>query len=1472
MRNDLQLNIRLPAKQKTFKKQLIMPLFILSLIVFIAVFWWLKLVGITLAGDAFCGIEEHIHTNECVAQTDNTNVITDISTEHSSEPEKTVEYICGFQEHKHTAMCYSDISADLESAQIWEQTMSDIPEDISSSDRLVAVAYSQLGYTESTLNFEVDYNGDRQGYTRYGEWYGNPYGKWNNMFTSFCLRYAGFTDAPISANAHTMMQEWRDKNIFYVNENYSPAIGDIVFVDTDSDDKADITAIITKVFSQSINVIQGDYENSVQEISLNLYSESILGYGITSPKQSPVMKSTARASGDEVGKAVAYSSSLLNQNENFIIYTLGNDYNYYAIDGYGNAVRIEIDENSTISANVDDKSSLFWNFSYCGSYDSRTTYYIQNVSTRRYLHPFIGNTGVPGAILTDRWETALYTSSNGVKLRGARQNAYAYLQNNSTLTATNLFSNGNVFYFGRSMPSHTVWLDGTNGGIMSLLGSPDKSYSIIDGQKMTLPTQWQSPDKYNYTLRGWYDIINHKYYTPGSEITVTKDLVLYADWVASSYDIGQYNTSVADTLSTNNFITTRMFDYSSMFNLFSESVQSNISASSHSEIWSLLTSGNNPYNGEHTLNYIFRDWDRGGEDISYPLNHNAINNPTDAGKVYPGLYTERLGSLLFDPNTSFDPNTASGVLGKQYLGTADHLFQFMDDQNDEHFGYYYYDSERNAASYNQRDQRFYVYNYLECTIDSYNNGDAKGKCADFLPFNSPYANTNGKNVNTYNYEGAHQEYRGTTHYMYDSRYNDNGSSANNVGTNFWFGMSVDIDFFLPNSPGFKDKNGEFANCDIYGQDLHFKFSGDDDVWVFVDDELVLDLGGLHGFESGDINFSSGIVTVNGKQTNTIYDIASGEHKLTIYYLERGSSMSNCAIYFNLAPRFNLNIQKEDFLTNELLNGAEFSVYTDSECTIPAQLWETRQDYEDGKPSQNTFTVKKGTANMWGLAAANTYYIKETKPPDNENYSLSKGIIKLTLDKKDFISNSVEVIKDNKTQDISTGFTVYGFRIDEEKQQVYIVVTNAPENTDESTSVSASKKWNDTKNHDNDYVTVYLTAEDSDGTVRRIHEATLSKENNWTHTFSNLPKYHEDGVTEIVYSVEEAYVPLYVSTVEKIEGNTTSSTTSGFSAVDKFENGKTYLLKTSSGYLSAVNDSNDCMVEYVSEDKAKTSPLARWVATVNADGVLFTNEAGQILNLNYSSGSNDCYFKVSKSNSSFQIMKYKNTSNGMNIYHHINVQYWLNQEFYISTAKNSYNGLLATNESNAALFTALTEGGGNQEEVVTPSDGFNYRITNTPIEQDNQTSLTVYKNWDIGMADEISYEQAQVLIYLVVNGKKSQTSTTLNLKNNWTATFEGLPYTDANGDIITYSVEESYDIDNWIPSYSDVKKIEGEIPSYEVTVTNTYRWGRGYELPATGSYGRVIWILSGAFIAIASLVCGYISRHKRTRKGEKINPL
>ena len=107
-----------------------------------------------------------------------------------------------------------------------------------------------------------------------------------------------------------------------------------------------------------------------------------------------------------------------------------------------------------------------------------------------------------------------------------------------------------------------------------------------------------------------------------------------------------------------------------------------------------------------------------------------------------------------------------------------------------------------------------------------------------------------------------------------------------------------------------------------------------------------------------------------------------------------------------------------------------------------------------------------------------------------------------------------------------------------------------------------------KNHKNDSITVYLTVTDSDGTVRRIREAVLSEENAWHHIWKKLPKYYEDGVTQIQYDVEESYVSGYYSKVEKLEQIETETYT--WENAYSFENNGVYLLKTNAGYLSAVS--------------------------------------------------------------------------------------------------------------------------------------------------------------------------------------------------------------------------------------------------------------------------------------------------------------
>ena len=128
----------------------------------------------------------------------------------------------------------------------------------------------------------------------------------------------------------------------------------------------------------------------------------------------------------------------------------------------------------------------------------------------------------------------------------------------------------------------------------------------------------------------------------------------------------------------------------------------------------------------------------------------------------------------------------SSFVGKTVVGEGNYLFRY-----NETTGYYYYDSDINAATYNQNDGRFYVYQNKEYIDD----GNGKN-LTNFLPFND--------------YPGG-------------------SSVAQNTGaTNYWFGMKNTINFSLPDDVGTTNANK------IDDQDMVFKFSGDDDVWVLVD--------------------------------------------------------------------------------------------------------------------------------------------------------------------------------------------------------------------------------------------------------------------------------------------------------------------------------------------------------------------------------------------------------------------------------------------------------------------------------------------------------------------------------------------------------------------------------------------------------------------------------------------------------------
>ncbi len=1401
--------------------------------------------------------ESDTATTESAAET-----VGSVSVHVHTEACYKIVYQCGIHEHIHSVSCFSDTTADVETSEQWEKTLPELTGQLSQD--IVLIAQSQLGVGESERNFELSDDGEsRNGITRYGQWYGNLYGEWSNMFTSFCIRYAGLEGVTLNSGAEVMRDGWEEIGRYRSAENYESAPGDIVFLDKNGNGKVETTAIVVSRENQVLTVIEGDVENAVAEVTYPVDGGEIIGYGITAPKRVMMFAAAPVADGNLIANAVTFSKQLLDAGGNFIIYTGPVNGKYYAIDGNGNAVEVQIDDSGAIYSTTTDLNMITWEISIDPQeqFDGRPTYLIRNLSTGRYVHPYDGVTS------SGSWGSAMYTSGSGVKMRAARQNTYAYYSG-SRFTTTNTQNNATVFNFGKLPRGCTVWLDGTCGNIMDNRGSQNTRYTYPEGSVVKLPSEWKSPTKYAYKLNGWVNIETGDYYMPGQEIKITDDMVLYADWVASTYDIGQYNSYVANTVSTNDFITTRLFDYSALINLLSTKVSVNISENSHSETWSHVANGNVNYKNSPTLNFSFNDHDSGGT-LTNLNNLNDPNKYTGGTSVYSGIYNDTLRDALFSVDNLFDPQTGEGIVGKHYLGEGDHLFQINSDPTSEYYGYYYYDAKLNAASYNQTDQRFYVYDYLSRSSDSSGNND-EGKYSDFLPLNSPYANTNGQTVNTYNYGGDNGEYSGVTHYQYDARYDSDGSSSSHNKANLWFGMSVDVRFGLPDTPGERLPNGEYGNKDIYGNDMHFKFTGDDDVWILVDGKVVLDLGGIHQAAEGDINFSTGEVRVNGSSVASISGIDSGEHVLTVLYLERGSSMSNCAIYFNLAPRFALTLQKEDVLTQEILDGAMFEFYKDRACTIPCELWTSKLSYNNGDEPTNLFVIKNGTADIWGLSPSQTYYVREVKPPDSEGYLPAKGIIRLTLDNDGVAAGSIEIIEDTDENGnsipISNGFTVHGYDIDDETQHAYLTITNAQEWVTETTSVFAQKFWNDTKDHTYDSVTLYLNVTDPDGTVRRIREIRLSEANNWKYTWINLPKYLSDGVTEVQYSVSEAYFQGYMSTIEQIQSGSIVKET--WVESQSFKNGGVYVLKTANGCLSAVNSTSQTLC-YVDEETAKKSSLALWTATVSGNNIKLVNGNGQILTFN--SSNNSLRFYLNKQSANYQTFYTSNTPanasfSGIRICYDLKTSngWWgsTTTTYYLGSLNSSGYGNATTTENSALAIKALTK---TTEELEFEIDGYGYMVTNTELER--ETSLQVKKNWDHPTGNVGLYEREQVTIKLFANGVDTGRTVTLSLKNGWTDTFMGLPYEGDDGEVIVYTVEESWDNIDWIPIYGEITVLNGETPTYKTTVTNHYRWEGGLPLPSTGGVGSHIYILCGLALILAPLVYGFRLRRRNERRSK-----
>ena len=380
-------------------------------------------------------------------------------------------------------------------------------------------------------------------------------------------------------------------------------------------------------------------------------------------------------------------------------------------------------------------------------------------------------------------------------------------------------------------------------------------------------------------------------------------------------------------------------------------------------------------------------------------------------------------------------------LGDLYAGAKDVNHLFVESVYNSS-GYFEFDSCQNFATLKETDDgNFTVYRELGT---SNNEGKTTLRHGQFFPYN---------NISAGNYSASNPQ----NLYSSDARTNDSNrgllseddprkyeplfSAGNKENINYYFGMEMGASFVQT-----------VSGLDAWGHDIIFEFKGDDDFWLYVDDELVIDLGGIHSALSGKVNFRTGEVEVNGEKT-TLIDIfranyeARNEtdidgklaeifedngnggkifkdyttHTMRVFYMERGAGASNLHMRFNLA-----SVTPGHVVVSKTLSGEGADVLDKDFVEYPFQIYYTENDGEGGSAGEEKLLRNDDEHVRVTYQNSNqpVTYVKKYRPPGFSEEQAYESIYFLNPKKNAEISFPDNTIS-YRIVECAVDHTVYG---------------------------------------------------------------------------------------------------------------------------------------------------------------------------------------------------------------------------------------------------------------------------------------------------------------------------------------------------------------------------------------------------------------------------------------------------------------